>query len=31
MEDNEVTYPVYSPASVIGIFSNVEKTVKLTT
>lgn len=25
MEDNEVTYPVYSPASVIGIFSNALK------
>ncbi len=25
MEDNEVSYPVYSPASVIGIFSNALK------
>lgn len=25
MEDNEVTYPVYSPASLIGIFSNALK------
>lgn len=25
MEDNDLTYPVYSPASVIGIFSNALK------
>lgn len=25
MEDNEVSYPVYSPASIIGIFSNALK------
>lgn len=25
MENNEISYPVYSPASVIGIFSNALK------
>jgi len=25
MDDQEVTYPIYSPASVIGIFSNALK------
>ncbi|MCS3869439.1 hypothetical protein J3D55_002355 [Chryseobacterium ginsenosidimutans] len=29
MEDNEMSYPVYSPASVIGIFSHALKLITI--